>query len=51
MTITIPTPAAFAQFQKTLEPIYGEFEGKIGKDNIDLLRREVEAAKKALGRR
>ena len=50
MTITIPTPAALAQFQKTFEPLYGEFEAKIGKDNIDLLRREVEAAKKALGR-
>jgi tripartite ATP-independent transporter DctP family solute receptor len=50
MTIIVPTPAAIAQFQKTFEPLYTEFEGKIGKDNIALLRAEVERAKKELGR-
>jgi TRAP-type C4-dicarboxylate transport system substrate-binding protein len=46
MTITVPTPAALAQFQKTFEPLYAEFEGKIGKENIELLRTEVEKAKR-----
>jgi hypothetical protein len=50
MTIVVPTPAALAEFQKTFEPLYAEFEGKIGKDNITLLRAEVERAKKELGR-
>ena len=50
MIVTVPTPAALEQFQKTFEPLYGEFEGKIGKDNIDLLRSEVAKAKKELGR-
>lgn len=50
MTIVVPTPAAIAEFQKTFEPLYTEFEGKIGKDNIALLRSEVERAKKELGR-
>ena len=45
MTITIPTPAAIAQFQKTFEPLYAQFQDKIGRDNIDLLRAEVEKAK------
>ena len=43
-------PAAIAEFQKTFEPLYTEFEGKIGKENIALLRAEVEKAKKELGR-
>jgi len=46
MTITVPTPAAMTQFQKTFEPLYVEFEGKIGKDTIELLRSEVEKAKR-----
>ena len=50
MTITVPTPEAIAKFQQTFEPLYGEFEGKIGKENIDLLRSEVAKAKKELGR-
>jgi TRAP-type C4-dicarboxylate transport system substrate-binding protein len=50
MTIIVPTPAAIAEFQKTFEPLYTEFEGKIGKENIALLRAEVEKAKKELGR-
>jgi TRAP-type transport system periplasmic protein len=50
MTITVPTPAAIAQFQATFEPLYTEFEGKIGKENIELLRSEVAKAKKELGR-
>jgi len=50
MTIIVPTPAAIAEFQKTFEPLYTEFEGKIGKENIALLRSEVERAKKELGR-
>lgn len=49
MTIIVPTPAAIAQFQRTFEPLYTEFEGKIGKENIELLRSEVAKAKKALG--
>jgi TRAP-type C4-dicarboxylate transport system substrate-binding protein len=50
MTIIAPTPAALQQFQKTFEPLYTEFESKIGKENIDLLRSEVEKAKRELGR-
>jgi len=50
MTITVPTPEAIAQFQKTFEPLYTEFESRIGKENIELLRSEVARAKRELGR-
>jgi TRAP-type C4-dicarboxylate transport system substrate-binding protein len=50
MTITVPTPEAITQFQKTFEPLYTEFESRIGKENIELLRSEVARAKRGLGR-
>jgi len=46
MTITIPTPEAMAEFQKTLLPLHEEFAGKIGAENIALLKAEIEKAKK-----
>jgi tripartite ATP-independent transporter DctP family solute receptor len=49
MTITTPTPAALAEFQKRFEPLYAQFEDKIGKDNIQMLRSEAQKAKAALG--
>lgn len=45
MVITEPTPEAMAEFKARLQPLYKQFEEAIGKENIDLMAREIAKAK------
>lgn len=45
VVITEPTPEAMAEFKVRLQPLYEQFEKAIGKENIELMAREIEKAK------